>query len=113
MVSNIRRIALRSVLTLSIVVMLGVALLKIFWLTMGTLALDGKQIPKIYVINLVQAPAYLVSALTAWKWPYVAETVSVFTLIALLTKIISPPVFPYQNYLFSEYAFILAANVAF
>lgn|GEM_PF-2853623 len=113
MVSDIRRVAAWSALTLSIIVMLGVALFKMFWLSMGTLALDGKSIPRIYVINLVQAPAYLVSALTAWKWPYVAKTVSMLTLIALLTKIISPPVFPYQDDLFFEYAFILAANVAF
>jgi hypothetical protein len=61
----------------------------------------------------MQAPAYLVSAATAWKWPLVAESVAALTLIAIFTKIIPPPVFPYERYLSYEYAFIIAANVAF
>jgi hypothetical protein len=100
-------------LVLSIVTMFAVALFKMFWLLMGVLALDGGPMPKIYVINLVQAPAYLVSALTAWKWPWLAEFIAGLTLAAILTKIIPPPIFPYKGYLFEEYAFIAGANLAF
>lgn len=113
MVGGTRRITAQSMLVLSIITMLAVALFKLFWLLMGVLALDGGPMPKIYVINLVQAPAYLVSALTAWKWPWLAEFFAGLTLVAILTKIIPPPIFPYERYLFWEYAFIVAANVAF
>jgi len=113
MVSNTRRIVTWLVLISSSIVMLSVALFKVFWLLMGTLALDSGPIPRIYVVNLVQAPVYLASAATAWKWPWVAELVAGLTLIAIFTKIIPPPVFPYESYLSYEYAFILAANLAF
>ena len=112
MVSDPRRVVTRSVLVLSIIVMLSVALFKVFWLVMGTLALDNGPMPKIYLINLVQAPAYLVSALTAWKWPWLAECAAGLTLIAIFTKVIPPPIFPYERYLSWEYAFIVAANAA-
>jgi hypothetical protein len=113
MVSDTRRVVTWLVLILSSIVMLLVALFKVFWLLMGTLALDNGPIPRIYVVNLMQAPAYFASAVTAWKWPWVAELVAGLTLIAIFTKIIPPPVFPYQRYLSYEYAFIIAANVAF
>lgn len=113
MVSDTRRFVKWTVLVLSIIAMLSIALFKGFWLLMGTLALDGGPMPRIYVINLVQAPAYLASALTAWKWPWVAECVAVLTFIAIVTKLIPPPTFPYQRYLSWELAFIVAANVAF
>ncbi|GGH09378.1 hypothetical protein GCM10011586_27340 [Silvibacterium dinghuense] len=80
---------------------------------MGILALDAGPLPKIYIINLVQVPAYLASALTAWRWPWVAECVAGLTFIAVITKVIPPPIYPYQGYLSEEYAFIAAANVAF
>jgi len=113
MVSNTRRVVTWLVLISSSIVMLSVALFKVFWLLMGTLALDSGLIPRIYVVNLVQAPVYLASAATAWKWPWVAESVAGLTLIAIFTKIIPPPVFPYESYLSYEYAFIFAANLAF
>jgi hypothetical protein len=113
MVSDPRRVVTWLVLVLSIIVMLSVALFKVFWLVMGTLALDSGPMPKIYLINLVQAPTYLASALTAWKWPWVAECVAGLTFIAIFTKVIPPPIFPYARYLSWEYAFIAAANLAF
>jgi len=113
MASNTRRVVTWLALISSSIVMLSIALFKVFWLLMGTLALDNGPIPRIYAINLIQAPAYLASAATAWKWPWVAESVAGLTLIAIFTKIIPPPVFPYERYLSYEYAFIIAANVAF
>ncbi len=113
MVSNTRQVTAQAMSVLSIITMLAVALFKVFWLVMGVLALDGGAIPKIYLINLVQAPAYLVSALAAWKWPWLAEFVAGLSLVAILTKIIPPPIFPYERYLSWEYAFIVAANIAF
>ena len=85
MVSNTRRVVTWLVLISSSIVMLSVALFKVFWLLMGTLALDSGPIPRIYVVNLVQAPVYLASAATAWKWPWVAESVAGLTLIAIFT----------------------------
>jgi hypothetical protein len=113
MVSDTRRFATWAILVLSIIAMLSVAVFKGFWLLMGTLALDSGPMPRIYVINLVQAPAYLASALTAWKWPWVAECVAALTFIAIVTKLIPPPTPPYQRYLSWEFAFIVAANLAF
>jgi hypothetical protein len=109
----VTRLVLMLVLILSSAVMLSVALFKVFWLLMGTLALDNGPMPRIYVVNLVQAPAYLVSAATAWKWPWFAESVAGLTLVAIFTRIIPPPIFPYERYLSWEYAFVVAANVAF
>jgi len=113
MVSNTQRVATWSALTLASIVMLSVALFKVFWLLMGTLALDSGPMPKIYVINLVQAPAYLASASTAWKWPWAAESVAGLTLIAIFTRFIPWTVSPFQRELSFEYAFVIAANVAF
>jgi len=112
-VSNTNRAVAWLVLILSSIAMLSVALFKVFWLLMGMLALDSGPIPRIYVVNLIHAPAYLASAATAWKWPWVAESIAGLTLIAILTRIIPPPAFPYERYLTYEYLFILAANLAF
>ena len=111
--SNTNRVVTWLVLILSSVAMLLVALFKVFWLLMGTLALDSGPIPRIYVVNLIQAPAYLASAVTAWKWPWVAESIAGLTLIAVLTRIIPRPAPPYERYLTYEYVFILSANLAF
>jgi len=50
--------------------------------------------------------------LTAWKWPWVAESIAGLTLIAIVT-IFPRPISPYARFLSWEYAFIVAANVAF
>ena len=113
MVSKTRRIVTWLALILSSIVMLSVALFQVFWLLMGTLALDSGPIPRIYAINLIQAPAYLASAATAWKWPWVAESIAGLTVFAIFTRFIPWTVSLFQRELSFEYAFIIAANVAF
>jgi hypothetical protein len=92
--------------------MLLVAIYKIFWLSMGTLALDSGPMPRIYVVNLVLAPAYLISAATAWKWPWGAASVAGLTLIVIFTRFVPWTVSPFQKELSFEYAFVFAASVA-
>ncbi len=65
------------------------------------------------MINLFQAPVYLASALTVWKWPCFAESIAGLTLIAIWVKLIPPAVPPYDKYLSWEFAFIIGANMAF
>jgi len=100
-------------LGLSSIVMLSLGLFKVFWLVMGTMALDSGPLPKIYVIDLILAPAYLAAAATAWKWPWICEAVAALTLIAILVQIVPAAVSPFQKFLSLDYAFIIAANVAF
>jgi hypothetical protein len=93
--------------------MLLVAIYKAFWLSMGTLALDSGPLPRIYEANLILAPAFLVSAATAWKWPWIAELVAGLTLVAIFSRLIPWTVSPFQRELSFEYAFMISANVAF
>ena len=102
-----------SGIILASTVMLLVAAFKIFWLAMGTLALDSGPLPGIYVANLIEVPAYLLSAATAWKWPWVAESVAGLTLIVILAKFNPWTISPFRRWLSFECAFIIAANVAF
>ena len=113
MVSNTQRVVIRSGLILASIVMLLIALYKFFWLSMATLALDSGPIPRIYTVNLILAPAYLVSAATVWKWPWITESVAGLTLIAIFTRLIPWTISPFQRELSFEYVFIIAANVAF
>jgi hypothetical protein len=92
--------------------MLVVALYEFFWLTMGSLALDTGPLPKIYIVNLVEAPAYL-SAAVAWKRPWVAELIAGLTVAAIFAKVIPWTSSPFQRELCFEWTFVVAANVAF
>jgi hypothetical protein len=98
---------------LASVIMLLVAVYKAFWLLMGSMALDSGPIPGIYIANLMEVPAYLASAATAWKWPWIAETVAVLTLVVIFARFNPWTISPFQRWLSFEYAFIIAANVAF
>jgi hypothetical protein len=113
MVSNTQRIVMWSVLILSSIVMLLVAVYKAFWLLMGTMALDSGPIPGIYIANLAEVPAYLASAATAWKWPWIAESFAGLTLVVILARFNPWTISPFQKWLSFEYVFIIAANVAF
>jgi hypothetical protein len=112
MVSKIKHFVGLSGLILASAVMLLVTVYKIFWLSMGTLALDSGPLPRIYIANLLLAPTYLISAATAWKWPWIAESVAGLTLVAIFTRFIPWTVSPFQKELSFEYAFVLAASIA-
>ena len=113
MVSNTQRIVMWSVLILSSAVMLLVAAYKTFWLLMGSMALDGGPLPGVYIANLMEVPAYLASAATAWKWPWIAESFAGLTLVVIFARFNPWTISPFQRWLSFEYAFIIAANVAF
>ena len=113
MVINIERVVIWSVVILASVVMLLVAMFYAFWVLMGSMALGVGPIPGIYIAHLMEVPAYFVSAVTAWKWPWVAESAAGLTLIVILANFNPWTISPFQRWLSFEYAFIIAANVAF
>jgi hypothetical protein len=113
MVITIKRVIMWSGLIVACAVMLLVALYKAFWLSMGTLALDSGPMPRTYLVNLILGPAYFASAATAWKWPWIAESVAGLTLVAIFARFIPWTASPFQPELFFEYVFIVAANAAF
>jgi hypothetical protein len=77
------------------------------------MTLDSGPIPGIYIANLMEVPTYLASAATAWKWPWIAESVAGLTLVVILARFNPWTISPFQKWLSFEYAFIIAANVAF
>lgn len=84
------------------------------WLVMGTLTWGVRPISGFYAANLIEAPAYLVSAATAWKWPFIAELIAGVNLVVILIWFHPWTAGPLlQKALHLEYAFIIAANVAF
>jgi hypothetical protein len=113
MVINIKRVVMWSGLILASIAMLLVAVYKTFWLLMGSMALDNGPIPGVYIANLVEVPVYLTSAVTAWKWPWIAESVAGLTLVVIFARFNPWTISPFQRWLSFEYAFIIAANVAF
>jgi hypothetical protein len=58
-------------------------------------------------------PAYLISTVTAWKWPWIAESVALLTLAMIFARFHPWEISPFQRGLWIDYAFIVAANVAF
>lgn len=65
------------------------------------------------ITGLVEAPAFLGSAVTAWKWPWIAESVAVLTFVVIVARFNPWTISPFQKALTLEYAFLIAANVAF
>lgn len=113
MVVNIKHAAMWSGIILASAVMLLIAIYKAIVLLVGTLALGTGPVSGFYVAFLIEAPAYLVSAVTAWKWPWIAESVAALTLAVIFARFNPWTISPFQKGLSLEYAFILAANVAF
>lgn len=112
-VINIKRAVMWSGIISASVVMLLVGIYKLFLLLLGTLAWGAGPLSVFYVAFLMEAPAYLVSAATAWKWPWVAELVAILNLIVIFARFNPWTISPFRRGLTLEYAFIIAANVAF
>jgi hypothetical protein len=112
MAGKTQRVVAWSVILLASVVMLLLAVYKAFWVSMGSLALDRGPIPGIYIANLIEVPVYFASAVTAWKWPWVAESVALLTLAVVFARFNPWTISPFQRWLSFEYAFVIAANVA-
>jgi hypothetical protein len=111
-VINIKRVVMWSGITLASVVMLLIAIYKVFWLLAGTLAWGAGPLSGFYVAGLMEAPAYLASAATAW-WPWVVESVAGLTLVVIFARFNPWTISPFQRGLSLEYVFVIAANVAF
>lgn len=65
------------------------------------------------VVFLLEGPAYLISAATVWKWPWIAESVSLLTLAAIFAKFHPWTISQFPIGLSVDYVFIAAANLAF
>lgn len=113
MVINIKLVVMWSGIILASIVMLLIAIYKILWLLLGTLAWGAGPLSGFYVASLMEGPAYLASAATAWKWPWIAESVAGLTLAVIFARFNPWTISPFQRWLSFEYAFIIAANVAF
>jgi hypothetical protein len=93
--------------------MILVAIYKIVWLLLGAITSGVWPRSVFDVANLLEGPAYLISAATAWKWPWVAESVSLLTLVVIFARFNPWTINPFQRGLSVDYAFIAAANVVF
>ena len=112
-VIKIKRIAAWTGLILAIILMLLIAFYKAFVLLLGTLGWGVGPLSVFYVAALMEPPAFPVSAVTAWKWPWIAESVAVITLAVILARFNPWTTSPFQRALSLDYIFIIAANVAF
>jgi hypothetical protein len=113
MVNNIKRTVVWSGIILASIVMLLIAIYQIVCLLLGILTSGVGPLSGFYVAYLLEGPAYLASAATAWKWPWIAESVAVLTLVVIFARFNPWTVSPFQRGLSLDYAFIIAANVAF
>jgi hypothetical protein len=104
---------MRLGIILASIVMLLVAIYKVIVSLLGTLAWGVGPLSGFDVAFLLEGPAYFASAVTAWKWPWVAETIASLTLIVILARFNPWTISPFQKVLSLEYVFIIAANVAF
>jgi hypothetical protein len=93
--------------------MLSAGIYKGIWFLLGMSVLGVGPLSAFHVAGLIQAPAYLASAATAWRWPWVAETVAALTLVVILTRFHPWVISPFQRGLSVDYVFVIAANVAF
>ena len=113
MVSDTKRSIMRSGVRVIIAVMILTAIYKIAWLLLGAITSGVRPRSGFDVANLFEGPAYLLSALTAWKWPWIGESVSILTLIVIFASYSRLTISPVQNAFFVDFAFIIAANAVF
>jgi hypothetical protein len=113
MVGNTQRVFMRPAIIVATAVMLLVAIYRAIWLFLGILSSGVGPISSSDMAWILQVPAYFVSALTAWKWPWIAELVAVIVLAVIFMRFKPWTVSPFQRGLSCDYAFIVAANVVF
>jgi len=108
-----QRALARSVIIFASAVMLLVAIYKAAWLLLGAIT-SGVWPGSVFdAANLLEGPAYLVSAATAWTWPWIAEIVGLLSLAVILMRFNPWIASPFQRGLALDYAFIVAANAVF
>jgi hypothetical protein len=116
MVTKLHSAPLRICLVAAICLMVLVAAFQAFWLLMGSLALDRGPIPRVYWLNVVRFFCFLVSAVTLWKWPWIAISVAWVDLFLILSGFSpwedhSATTFFFQ-FMF-DHIFFIAANAGF
>ncbi len=105
--------SLRLITGVFIAVMLLAAIYKIAWLLLGAITSGIKPRSFFDVANLLEGPAYLISAVAVWRRPWIAEVVSVLTVIVILASLGPLTTGPIQKGFFVDYVFIVSANAAF
>ena len=94
--------------------MLLAAIYKIAWLLLGAITSGIKPQSFFDVENLLEGPAYLTSAVAVWRrHPWIAEVISVLTVIVILASSGPLTTGPIQKAFFVDYVFIVSANAAF
>jgi hypothetical protein len=105
--------SLRVIAGVLIAVMLLASIYKIAWLLLGAITSGIKPRSLFDVSNLLEGPAYLISAVAVWRRPWIAEVVSVLTVIVILASFGPLTTGPIQNGFLVDYVFIVSANAAF
>jgi hypothetical protein len=113
MVSDTQRLVLRSGLVVASIAMLSAGMYKGIWFLLGMSVSGVGPLSAFHLAGLIQAPAYLASAATVWRWPWVAETVAALTLVVIFARFHPWIISPFQRGLSVDYVFLIAANVAF
>lgn len=113
MVIQAKRTIMKSVLGLALVAMILAAIYKSAWLLLGVVTSGATPRSIFDVANLMEGPAYLISAATSWKWPWLAESASILTLFIIFARFHPWATSPFQRGLSVDYVFIAAANVIF
>ena len=96
-----------------IALMLLAAIYKIAWLLLGAITSGIKLRSFFDVAFLLEGPAYLISAVAVWRRPWIAEVVSVLTVIVILASFGPLTTGSIQKGFFVDYVFIVSANAAF
>lgn len=104
---------LRLITGVCVAVMLLAAIYKNAWLLLGAITSGIKPRSFFDVANLLQGSAYLISAVAVWRLPWIAEVVSVLTVIAILASFGQLTTGSIQKGFFVDYVFIVSANAAF
>jgi hypothetical protein len=113
MVTDTKQSIARLGVNVIIAVMILAAIYKIAWLLLGAITSGVRPRSGFDVANLFEGPAYLLSALTAWKWPWIGEGVSILTLIVIFASFSQLTISPVQKAFFVDSVFIIAANAVF
>jgi hypothetical protein len=113
MVTNLERTVVRSAGYVFISVMIIVALYRVGLLVLGAMIWGIRLSSGFDVMDLLEGPLYLISAVVALRRSWIAELMAVTTLTVIFARFHPWAVSPFQRGLFTDYLFIASANVVF
>jgi hypothetical protein len=113
MTTNSQRIFVRSAMSVVISTMTLLAVYRVALLLLGAMIYGIKPISIFDVADLLGGPVYLLSAILAFRWPWIAELVSILTLAVIFARFHPWEMSPFQRGLTTDYEFIVLANVVF